>query len=350
MSLLRSRPSPLTRFVAVAAALVVPLAACSATTGGPGGTTPHGSAQPSSRTIPFFGLDVPRADPVELARVSGVLGCRPSVVSMFVKLDTPFDARRLSGLAMGGATPFLTLEPWYQRMRPGQVHDASLSLRSVASGTQDRALARIAAVIAAYPGAVYLRYAHEMNGDWYPWSARANGGDPAAYVAAWRHVHTLFDRAGVRNVRWVWSPAALPTGPSGVGGELESQYPGDEWVDYVGFSGYAKNVPSARETFAPWLADVARFTNRPVVLAEIGADGAHKSDWIASLADYIESTPRIAGFVWFNTTPASTGATGYYRIDDNPRQATAFRTVLTRLHVRCTPTASTPTTAPGVQP
>lgn len=311
------------------AGCVLALAACAAPDGG-------GSPSPT-RSSPFFGLDVPGADPTEVTRVAGVLGCRPSVVSVFVKLDSAFTLRTLSSAAQGGGTPFLTLEPWGQALRPGQVREPALSLASIAAGSHDADLTRIAKVIAAYDRLVYLRYAHEMNGAWYPWSVRANGGSPEAYVAAFRHVHDLFVRAGAGNVRWVWAPVTVAAGPDGAYGNLAASYPGEAYVDYVGFTGYAKTVRSAHETFAPWIAAVSAFTSRPVILAEIGADGAYKSQWIASLQEYIASTPAIAGFIWFNTTPASTGATGYYRIDNSVDQVTAFKALVAGLHIPCSP-------------
>jgi beta-mannanase len=273
-----------------------------------------------------------------MRRVATLLGCTPSVVSMFVKLDSAFTAATLVSLSPQGETPFITLEPWPQTLRTGDVDQPSLTLASVAGGSHDAALTRIARVIAAYHTPVYLRYAHEMNGEWYPWAARVNGGSPSAYVAAWKHVHNLFVEAGARNARWVWSPSALPDGPTGSGGGLAALYPVDAYVDYVGFTGYGHRVHSAQESFGPWLAVVAKFTDRPVVLSEIGADGAYKTAWIESLAPYIEHTASIAGFIWFNTSPKTTGATGYYRIDDSPSQVSAFRAVLARLSIPCVPT------------
>ena len=61
-------------------------------------------------------------------------------------------------------------------------------------------LTRFARSLAGFDGTVYLRYAHEMNGYWYPWSA-----DPRAYVSAWRRMVRIFAAAGARNVRFVWS-------------------------------------------------------------------------------------------------------------------------------------------------
>lgn len=323
----------LTGTVAVVAWLLA-ITACE-TSGEPVSTPSHRSAP-----VPFFGIDVPHADVREVQRVASVLGCTPSVVSAFVKLDTEFTVRDLRALSRDGAVPFLTLEPWSRNFRSGQTTEPSYRLASVSSGVHDAALARIGLAIAAYGKPVYLRYAHEMNGDWYPWSSRVNGGSPTKYVAAWRHTHDVMVRAGARSASWVWSPAALASGPHGGGratdpaAVLAAMYPGDHYVDFVGFTGYGGG-PSAAATFAPWVDEVGSFTTRPVILSEIGADGPRKVDWIASLAPYLTEHPAIVGFVWFNTTPASTGASGYYRIDDSPAQVGAFRAVLTHLRIPC---------------
>ena len=43
---------------------------------------------------------------------------------------------------------------------------------------------------------VYIRLAHEMNGNWYPWSAGTGGNTPAHYVETWRRVHAIFTGKG----------------------------------------------------------------------------------------------------------------------------------------------------------
>ena len=70
----------------------------------------------------------------------------------------------------------------------------------IARGAQDRYIMRFARSLARYPGTVWLRYAHEMNGYWYPWSRGAR-----AYRWAWRRIVRLFGVAGADNVRFVWS-------------------------------------------------------------------------------------------------------------------------------------------------
>src|SRR3954454_1185213 len=70
----------------------------------------------------------------------------------------------------------------------------------IARGVRDAYIRRFAAGLATFPGEVDVRWAHEMNGQWYPWSWGA-----ADYRRAWRRIVRLFDEAGAHNVRFVWS-------------------------------------------------------------------------------------------------------------------------------------------------
>jgi mannan endo-1,4-beta-mannosidase len=81
-----------------------------------------------------------------------------------------------------------------------------------------------------------------MNGNWEKWSPANNGStpDPAAFVAAWRHVHDLFVQNGATNVVWVWCPNAtdVPNATSAPWNHWTNYYPGDTYVDWVGIDGY----------------------------------------------------------------------------------------------------------------
>ena len=59
-------------------------------------------------------------------------------------------------------------------------------------------------------------------------------GTAADYVAAFRHIHDRFAADGVTNVVWVWTI----TGSSGHDSIFPSLYPGNAYVDWVGFDPY----------------------------------------------------------------------------------------------------------------
>ena len=150
-----------------------------------------------------------------------------------------------------------------------------------------------------------LRFAHEMNGDWYPWSVRSNGGSPELYVEAYRHVRALFASAGATNVRWVWSPNAISYGEDNA---LRASFPGVEHVDVIGVDGYNRGSTdslsrwqSPQELFEPTLATLEVLApDVPVWINETGCSsvGGDEVQWVSDLFDYLRRT-KVSAVVWF---------------------------------------------------
>jgi beta-mannanase len=275
----------------------------------------------------YFGLTVPAADRVAQASLARNVGTSPDMFGMFVKLNsmvTTSDIRTRVGAT--GMTPLITLEPWSWQSIPGEL-DPKYSLAALIRGDHDKALRRIATRMRAYGKPVYLRFAHEMNGHWYPWAEGVNGNRPGEYVTAWRHVHDIFDQQRATNVRWIWAPNVVqqvgPGAPS-----LASLYPGDAYVSYVGLTGYG-HESTAAATYDQTITQLKALTDKQIILAEIGADGATKTAWIESFGPWLNTQRRIYAFNWFNTHPGSVpGATGDYRLNHTPAQLAAFQQML----------------------
>ena len=85
---------------------------------------------------------------------------------------------------------------------------------------------------------IFLRFAHEANGFWYPWCPSYSDSDTISndtYIAAWRNFANLI-HSNAPNVAMVWAP-----NQGNGGGELPfytHTYPGDDCVDWVGMSLY----------------------------------------------------------------------------------------------------------------
>ena len=166
----------------------------------------------------------------------------------------------------------------------------------VARGAQDRYITRFARELARFRGTVYLRYAHEMNGYWYPWAH-----NPAAYRWAWRRMVRLVRAAGARNVRFVWSVNANLYEPAATWrATLRRYWPGRGYVDLVGTTmidfGGTKDYPVAR--FAPRLRDLHRRYRRPVILAETNTEAAGAARWLRSLRLMLAGMPWVRGVFW----------------------------------------------------
>ena len=103
---------------------------------------------------------------------------------------------------------------------------------------------------------VYIRLAHEMNGNWYPWSAVVGGNSAALVSAMWqRACAAIFSPKGsTATVQWIWARNNEHAGSA----HAESYYPGDAYVDWVGVDGYNWGVEpelvvvgDAGQVFAP---------------------------------------------------------------------------------------------------
>jgi mannan endo-1,4-beta-mannosidase len=166
----------------------------------------------------------------------------------------------------------------------------------VARGAQDRYITRFADELARFPGTVYLRYAHEMNGYWYPWSH-----DPAAYRWAWHRMVRLVRLAGADNVRFVWSVNANLYESRGTWRATLRQYwPGRRYVDFIGTTmidfGGAKDYPVAR--FVPRLRELHGRYRRPVVIAETNTEAAGAAGWLRALRQMLAGMPWVHGVFW----------------------------------------------------
>jgi len=173
--------------------------------------------------------------------------------------------------------------------------------RRIVDGSSDRVIARVARKLAGMKRPILLRWGWEMNGDWFEWDGSHNGDDPAGYVKAWRRLHRIFREQGADNVAWVWSPN-WNSSPDTSWNRFQRYYPGDDYVDWVGVSGYDFFSESPRTLFS---AVVAAYGERkPIILSETAAvdhGRGSKAAWIKKLSSWVEDTPAVGAVVWFDT-------------------------------------------------
>jgi mannan endo-1,4-beta-mannosidase len=230
-----------------------------------------------------------------------------------------FDAGRLRAIVDRGMLAIIAWEPWDYTKGPTQ---SAYRLSAIASGRYDDYLRSWATGVAALRIPIVIRFAHEMNGNWYPWCEQVNGNHPGDYVRAWRHVHEIFTAAGARNVTWMWSPNVTYPGAA----PLSALYPGDSYVDWVGLSGYygtggVTSYVSFDSIFNNTVAAVGAFTLKPVVIAETSATNAtgQQSRWINDMFTSLPSYPNVIGVVWFEATKEID-----WRIAHHPASVAAF--------------------------
>ncbi|MDN4596899.1 glycoside hydrolase family 26 protein [Leifsonia virtsii] len=284
---------------------------------------------------------------------SAKVGVSPNVVGYFSGWDENFRANAVTRAWQQGRLPMMTWESRPISAGNDTVDAPAYSLPKIIAGDFDAYLHQYAKDIVATGLPLGIRLDHEMNGIWYPWSETdgqgnsINGNNVGDYVKMWRHVHDIFQQEGANNlVMWIWAPNIVNNLPAThkAPGYLESLYPGDAYVDWVGLSGYLRppyksdNDFSFDYTFKASLDKLRSITSKPIMLAEVGASETegHKAAWITSFFNALAKPENkdIIGFSWFNLAVTSyvegVRATNDWRIDSRADSLSAFITGLTR--------------------
>jgi beta-mannanase len=205
--------------------------------------------------------------------------------------------------------PLIIWEPWKPNLTgSAAVDQPAYRLSVIAGGALDGYVRRYADQVRAYGGPVFLETLHEMNGNWYPWGGTVNGNTPADYVAAWRHLHDVFQAEGATNVTWTWTPNG-ETVPNTAANRAEVYWPGARYVDWIGIDSYnwGPGVYTGWRTFGQMfdanLTALSTF-GKPIVIAETASveKGGNKASWITSMFDSLTGTDRdvVGAVVWFD--------------------------------------------------
>ena len=322
------------------------------------GITAPSKAEIVAPASPYFGMFTEQA-PFNWATFDSTaakIGRTPSVVGYFGGWDESFRANAVTRAWERNTLPILTWESRPIGAANNVVDEPVYSLPAIIGdpaagvpGTFDDYLRQYARDIVSTGLPLGIRLNHEMNGVWYPWAestgsgASINGNRPGDYVKMWHHVHDIFEAEGAGDlVVWIWSPDIINRLPAShkTPEYLARLYPGDDYVDWVGLSGYLRPPYDAPEgtdydfdfTFTPSLDALRHLTGKPIFLSEIGASevGGHKADWVSSLFTSLQQPENadILGFAWFSlaitTYIEGKLGTNDWRIDSRADSLAAF--------------------------
>jgi mannan endo-1,4-beta-mannosidase len=226
-------------------------------------------------------------------------GKAPYLVMVFTDWGRFADNGTLKAIYSSGSVPFITWEPWkaYEK--------EPIDYEGLLEGKYDKYISDFAGRLKSAGKPVYLRFAHEMNGDWYPWAGTRIGAE--TYKAMYRHVKDTFDAAGADNVIWVFSVNREDVPPT-KDNRFMLYYPGDKYVDYIGIDGY--NWGNTR-SWSRWMTfselfrksyEEATGTGIPVIISEFSSakSGGDKAVWIKDAMADIKNWKDIRAFVLFN--------------------------------------------------
>jgi hypothetical protein len=190
--------------------------------------------------------------------------------------------------------------------------------RSILDGEHDRLIRQQARAIRAVNRPVLLRMRWEMDRP----NLRATMWSGEDYIAAWKHVRSIFQEERATNVSWVW----CPTAEGFIRGDAPAFYPGDDQVDWTCVDVYAGTIfqPIGR-LMGPFLQWAAQ-RPKPIIVGEFGVakawGSAGRAAWLGDAERTFKANRQIKAVAYFESDPEGNGPKQQFQLTgDNP----AFR-------------------------
>ncbi len=166
----------------------------------------------------------------------------------------------------------------------------------------------------SHPGRmVYVRMAHEVNGDYFDWRKGNFDNSAQTYKKFWKYVWRIFEDVGANDVvKWVWSVRRPSCEAQGCN-PYQQYYPGDKFVDYVdvpvlnwGKAGGPNAWEELKQAIKRPYKNITEFTNKPWLLAEVASApdnvGKTKAHWLKSGYKHVyDKLPKVKGIVYMDT-------------------------------------------------
>jgi mannan endo-1,4-beta-mannosidase len=302
--------------VACGAAVVVALVVAIIKFSGVSSSTSVSSAPAQAQQIQYLGVYEPSAP----GSYSGVeqfahaVGRQPNLVSYYSGWGEKFQEAFAETAAKYGASTIVQIDP------------TNISLAKIASGMYDSYLTSFADEVAAFGHPVIISFGHEMNGYWETWGYHHT--PPATFIAAWRHIVTLFGQQGADNVKWLWQVNSL----SSQTGPVRDWWPGSQYVTWVGISGYYYLPGDTFDNvFNPVIIAIRQFTQDPLLIAETAV--GPQAGQVRGINDLFAGIriENALGLVWFDQHSYGGLYKGEdWRLEDNHMAVAAFRSALKR--------------------
>lgn len=234
-------------------------------------------------------------------------GVKLTFAGTFTDINEPnYDAAinmQLEKMYSNGYTPFINILP-------------KISAYNYAKGDADqyiRLWARAYKQVVQSDNRVgYIALMPEMNGNWVPY-----GTDPGNYKLSLIRTQRIFKEEGVPDaaVQWVFAPNGWSTSSN----MLEYYYPGDEYIDVIGFSAYNygyctypnyspqwNSLESITKEYIERIRKMA--PSKPIFISQIstsakensGINDEAKNQWIRDGYEFLLESLNVRAVIYFN--------------------------------------------------
>ncbi len=230
------------------------------------------------------------------------VGRPPWILSTFQDWGEPLEVPGLDSVAATGAIPMVTWE-------------CGDTDANVVDGLDDAMVTTEARSLAATNVPILFRWFPDPNLSDDPAASACLGANgPSGYIAAYQHIHGLFEAAGATNVAFVWSvDTSAEADPN-----VSAYYPGGDVVDWLGADGNATpsgdtQASAFSSEFGSWYGTFST-ADKPMMVSSTGADAGSQSPYLGQIpADLPGQYPQIKALVYFDAPEAASG--DQYQLD-----------------------------------
>lgn len=179
-------------------------------------------------------------------------------------------------------------------------------------GVKDDDIREIARAAKDFGHPFLFRINNEMNSDWTSYGGVVNMSDPEIFIENWRRFYRIFEEEGANNVIWVFNPNDRNHPPCDWNDFL-AYYPGNEYVQMIGVTGYNNGTYYKEERSENWrefeeIYDSVQaayepfFSEFPWIITEFSSSsvGGDKAKWIDNMFKCISKYKNIKIAVWFD--------------------------------------------------
>ena len=261
-----------------------------------------------------------------------------------------YPKKAIHAIHNAGSIPFVRLMPKSDEQEG--FPEREFSLQKIIDGAFDAELKKWAKEAKKDNIPLLVDFAVEANGNWFGYSGIFNGADetsgygdpnypdgPERYRDAYRHIIELFKNENVRHITWFYH-FNYTSYPNEEWNQPKYYYPGDDYIDWVGFSLYGAQTLSEEWEGLEFSRQLQEYkdsflelhTTKPVALLEFGVTDYHpdgnKSAWLEDAFSTILNNPYIkfsAISPWHENWENEDGTMTTLRLDSSKETKKTFQ-------------------------
>ncbi len=244
--------------------------------------------------------------------------------------------------------PYIRLSPWSE-MEQSQ-KDKIFTMQVILEGKFDEPLRAWARDARDAKTAIMIEFGPEVNGDWFPWNGKWNGGSradaygdvhwpdgPERFRDAFRHLIRLFREEKADNITWVLHVDSNRS-PEASWNDFKYYYPGDDYIDWIGVSVFGAQLPNQDWILFPqlfknfWPEIIAATTSKPILISEYAViedknDPLRKAQWIKQALESVSRGlfKQIKGVTYWQSPGWLEDKKANFMIDSSPAALQMYR-------------------------